>query len=80
MTPDHAFVIRGRDLSTRLDEPPIRIEDQLSVVERAVVPLVDADRDVALKVVEYADDSDTREGLNSEEGPLGNMKDRPRRQ
>ena len=44
LPPDHALVVRRRDLARRLHQPPVGVEQQLRVVERAVVALVDADR------------------------------------
>jgi hypothetical protein len=43
LTPDHAFVVGRRNLATALDQGAVSIEQQLRIVERAAVALVDAD-------------------------------------
>ena len=45
LAPDHALVIRRRDLATPLNQPAVGIEQKLSVVHGVAVTLVDADRD-----------------------------------
>lgn len=45
LAPDHPFVIGRRDLATLEFQAAIRVEDQLSVIERAVVALIDAKDD-----------------------------------
>src|SRR5258705_1520911 len=45
LAPDDALAIGRRDLATALDQRAVRVEQKLSVVDRAAVALVDADRD-----------------------------------
>ncbi len=45
LTPDHALVKGRRDLAALQNQRAIGVEDQLGVVERAVVALVDAEHD-----------------------------------
>ena len=45
LTPDHPLMECWRDLSPLEDQCPIRIENELRIVERAMIPLVDAERD-----------------------------------
>src|SRR3954452_18126688 len=45
LTPDHPLMKGWRDLAASLDQCPVRIEQKLRIVDRAAVPLVDADRD-----------------------------------
>ena len=43
LSPDHALVVRGRDLAAPLKQGAVSVKEQLSVVNRSPVPLVDAD-------------------------------------
>src|SRR3982074_3246084 len=45
LTPDHAFMIGRRNLATVLDECAVGIEQELRVIDRAAIALVDADGD-----------------------------------
>src|SRR5262245_5806613 len=44
LAPDHALVIGRRDLAAALDQRTVRIEEELRIVDRAPVALIDADR------------------------------------
>ena len=56
LTPDHALVIRGRDLAAPLNQGAVGIEEQLRVVERSTVTFVDADgRDNSRLFAGFAD-------------------------
>src|SRR5258705_5503783 len=50
LAPDHALVIRRRDLATPLNQPAVGIEQKLSVVHGVAVTLVDADGDDHLRL------------------------------
>ena len=43
LPPDHAFVVGRGDLAAMLDQASVGVEQQLCVIERAAVALVDAD-------------------------------------
>ena len=43
LAPDHAFVVGRRNLAAALNQSAVSIEQQLRVVERAAIALVDAD-------------------------------------
>ena len=43
LPPDHAFMVGRGDLAATLDQGAVGVEQQLRVVERAAVALVDAD-------------------------------------
>src|SRR5262249_38248714 len=45
LPPDHPLMKRRSDLATLERQPPVRVEDQLRIVERSVVALVDAEHD-----------------------------------
>ena len=45
LAPDHALVEGGRDLAPLEDELAVGVEDELRIVERAVIALVDAEHD-----------------------------------
>ncbi len=45
LPPDHALVIRGRDLPAALHQGAVGVEEELRIVEGAVIALVDAERD-----------------------------------
>ena len=42
LAPDHAFMVGRRNLAATLDQGAVSIEQQLSVVDRPAVALVDA--------------------------------------
>ena len=44
LTPDHALVVRGRDLAAPLNQGAVSVEEKLGVVQGAAVTFVDADR------------------------------------
>src|SRR5258705_5599197 len=50
LAPDHALVIRRRDLATPLNQPAVGIEQKLSVVHGVAVTLVNADGDDHLRL------------------------------
>jgi hypothetical protein len=56
LAPDHAFVIRRRDLATPLNQRAVGVEEQLGVVQGGAVALVDADgHDHARRFTRVAD-------------------------
>jgi hypothetical protein len=61
LAPDHSLVIRRRDLAAALKQGSVRIEEELRVVERSAVALVDANRrDDARLLASLADRGDGR--------------------